>query len=272
MIRAAILGLGRWGRSLVNSVQGKSRRYRVRRRPYAHPRDRGSVLPRQGRAVRRLIRANPRRPQHRCGRAGDAAQPPRRADRAGGGRRQARVRREADDARSRERASGGRGRRQGRRDAGGRLQPPLPSLDRRDPQPQAGRPPRRDHRDGRAAHHQHAVVPRARQLALRSRGGAGRRHDGRRRAPDGSHDRARRPHPRGALRDRRARPRPGRGHHHGAVHLRGRRHRDDLLLGRDRHQLQLLGLRLEGDGGDFRRRRCRTSASSRPPTARPTGR
>ena len=40
MIRAAIVGLGRWGRSLVTSVQGKSDDIEFRRRTYPHARQR----------------------------------------------------------------------------------------------------------------------------------------------------------------------------------------------------------------------------------------
>ena len=46
MIRAAIVGLGRWGRTLVNSVAGQQRDP-LHRRPHPHPLRRGGVLRRE---------------------------------------------------------------------------------------------------------------------------------------------------------------------------------------------------------------------------------
>ena len=57
MIRAAIVGLGRWGQTLVNSVQGKSEKLRfthaVSRDPArAQPAARGGVQPGGARTFR----------------------------------------------------------------------------------------------------------------------------------------------------------------------------------------------------------------------------
>ena len=56
MVRAAIVGLGRWGQSLVTSVQGRSDDIRFTLAPYPHPFARGGVLPRHGRDADRQLR------------------------------------------------------------------------------------------------------------------------------------------------------------------------------------------------------------------------
>ena len=111
MINAAIVGLGWWGRTLVESVQGTAtrsasspaRRGRCRRRCTA-------FAEAQGLRLRRQLRGAARRPDGRCGGAGDAALAACGAgDRRGAGG-QARLLREAV------RADQGRCRRGGRRD------------------------------------------------------------------------------------------------------------------------------------------------------------
>ena len=202
MIRAAIVGLGRWGRSLVNAVQGKSDDIRFVR---AHTRTRASAedfcREKNVPLVDRYER-HPRRSEDRRGGAGDAAQPARAADPGGGRCRQAHPRREADHARSAERGRGGRRRAQGRRRAGGRLLPALPSVGGRDPQAPDGRPARAV--VSMVAQHTTSTgtVHPAGQLARRARGGAGRRVDRGRRAFARSHDRVRRPGARRPMRDR----------------------------------------------------------------------
>ena len=75
MIRAAIVGLGRWGRSLVNAVQGKSADIAF---VLAHTRTRASAedfcREKNVRLVDRYER-HPRQSEYRRGGAGDAAQP-----------------------------------------------------------------------------------------------------------------------------------------------------------------------------------------------------
>ena len=148
-VRAAIIGLGRWGRSLVNAVHGKTDAIKfaaayTRTRASAEEFCREHNIPLLDRFEDAL--ADPR---HRRRGAGDAAQPARRAGDGRGRRRQARPCREAADARPAER--GGRGRRgEARRHrAGGRLQPALPSVGGRNPQAPRRRPARPGDVDGR---------------------------------------------------------------------------------------------------------------------------
>ena len=108
-VRAAIIGLGRWGRSLVNAVHGKTDAIQF---TAAYTRTRGErrgLLPREEHPAARPLRGCAGEPGHRRGGAGDAAQPARRAGDGGGGRRQAHPCREAADARPAERRSRGRG-------------------------------------------------------------------------------------------------------------------------------------------------------------------
>ena len=83
MVRAAIIGLGRWGRSLVNAVHGKSDAIQF---AAAYTRTRASAedFCREKNIPLRDRFEDPRRPEHRRRGAGDAAQP---ARRAGDGRR-----------------------------------------------------------------------------------------------------------------------------------------------------------------------------------------
>ena len=114
VINAAIVGLGRWGRTLVNSVQGKSSAIRF---TAGHTRTRASAeafCAENGIALKDDLDADPRRPGDRCGRLCDAAQPARRAGRANRRGRQARLHGKAVHARLKERQSrarrGGAGR------------------------------------------------------------------------------------------------------------------------------------------------------------------
>ena len=199
MIRAAIIGLGRWGRSLVASVQGKSDGHRFRRRPYPHARQRRGFLPRAGHClwptatsafspipgVDAVVLATPHSVHEQQILAAAAAG------------KHIHVR-EADHARPRRARTGGRRRAQGRRGAGGRLLPALSSLARGDTAADRRRAARHHHLHGGAAHHQHRAVHPARQLARRRPGSAGRRAHRGRRAFTRSHDRVRRPRARRA--------------------------------------------------------------------------
>ncbi len=123
-VRAAIIGLGRWGRSLVNAVHGKTDAIRftaayTRTRECAEDFCRGKRHSHAG-----ALRGRAGKPGHRCRRAGHAAQRACRAGDGGGRRRQACPRREATHARPAERR-GCHWRGPARRDRlGGRIQPP----------------------------------------------------------------------------------------------------------------------------------------------------
>ena len=93
MIRAAIIGLGRWGRSLVNAVQGKSGDIQfvaayTRTRASAEEFCREKNIPLADSYEEILAE-----PEHRRRRAGDTAQPARRTGDAGRRRAQAYPRR-----------------------------------------------------------------------------------------------------------------------------------------------------------------------------------
>ena len=203
MVRAAIIGLGRWGRSLVNAVHGKTDDIQF---VAAHTRTRAQrrgLLPREGHSAARPLRGHSRRQDHRRRGAGDAAQP---ARRAGDGRRrppasismcEKPLTLDRPSARGRRRRG-----QESRHRAGGRLQPPLSSLGGRDPQAPRRRPARPGDVDGRPAHHLDRAVHRRRQLAGAARRGAGRRADRGRRAFHRPHDRVRRPGARRALHHR----------------------------------------------------------------------
>ena len=148
-VRAAIIGLGRWGRSLVNAVHGKTDAITF---TAAYTRTRASAeeyLPREKHPAARPLRGCAGRSEYRRRGAGDAAQPARRAGDGRGGRRQACPCREAADARPAERRGRGRRRQARRHRAGGRLQPALPSVGGRNPQAPRQRPARPGDVDGR---------------------------------------------------------------------------------------------------------------------------
>ena len=79
MIRAAIVGLGRWGRSLVASVAGPKRRHPLCARGNAHALERRRVLPRVKKLtlVRPLRRRDSASSGHRRRCAGNTTQPAR---------------------------------------------------------------------------------------------------------------------------------------------------------------------------------------------------
>ena len=57
MINAAIVGLGRWGQNLVNSVQGKSDKIRFVAGVLRHPENRlGDQIATEGKARHRAVR------------------------------------------------------------------------------------------------------------------------------------------------------------------------------------------------------------------------
>ena len=99
MIRAAIVGIGRWGRTLVGAVQGKSDAIRFTggyNRTRAHAE---AFCAEHGIALQRQPRRDPRRPGDRCGRIRDAAQRARGPGRARRRGRQARLHGKAVHAR-----------------------------------------------------------------------------------------------------------------------------------------------------------------------------
>ena len=202
MIRAAIVGLGRWGRSLVASVSGKSDEIGFVRGVHADARGRRGFLPRAQTPARRQLRGGHSPSRHRRRGARHAAQSARSAGAGRRRRRQARLCRKAADARSQERAPRCRDRQQGGPRAGRRSQPPLSSKLRRTARPRTGWTPRPHRRHGGAAHHIDRAIRPARQLARGARGSAGRRLHGRRHSRARLHDRACRPRARAALRDR----------------------------------------------------------------------
>ena len=168
MIRAAIIGLGRWGRSLVNAVQGKSGDIQF---VAAHTRTRGErrgFLPREKNSAARQLRGHPGGQDDRRRGAGDAAQPACRTGDAGRRRRQAYSCAKAADARSAERQGRSRGGEKCWRHAGGRVQPPLPSFDGGIAQARRRRTARPGDVHGSAAHHQHGTVHPGRTTGGRS--------------------------------------------------------------------------------------------------------
>ena len=146
MLRAAIVGLGWWGKNLVTSVQGKTERYRFTACCTRSPGQGGRFCTEHGIALvddYAAVLADPNID------AVVLATPPSAHDEQvqqsrGGG--QACVRREAVHADGGHGAAGDRGRAKGRRRAGGRLQPALSSFDERAAQPHPRRPARRYHR------------------------------------------------------------------------------------------------------------------------------
>ena len=95
MINAAIVGLGRWGQNLVNSVQGKSDKIRFTTGVLRHPENAREYAEQQGLTLHERPRQGARRSRDRRDRARDAAHGARRADPRRGESRQARVHREA---------------------------------------------------------------------------------------------------------------------------------------------------------------------------------
>ena len=240
---------GRWGRSLVNAVHGKTDAIRF---TAAYTRTRGErrgLLPREGHPAARPLRGRAGEPRHRRGGAGDAAQPARRAGDGRGGRRQAHPCREAADARPAERRGRGRGGEARRHRAGGRLQPALSSERGRDPEAARRRPARPGDVDGGDAHHLDRAVHRRRQLARAAGRGAGRRAHRGRRAFDRRHDRVRRRGARRAGDHRPLHPGPVGRHHQRHAALQERRDRAAVLLGRDRDEFELHPVRHQGARG-----------------------
>ncbi len=108
MIRAAIVGLGRWGRTLVGAVQGKSTEFRF---TAGHSRTGATAEPfcaEHGIAYCDDLDRILADPGDRRGRLRDAAQPARRAGRAHRRRRQARLYGKAVHPRRGERGAGAR--------------------------------------------------------------------------------------------------------------------------------------------------------------------
>ena len=274
MVRAAIIGLGRWGRSLVNAVHGKSRRHPVRRRPHAHARaaPRSSAARRTSRCVDSyediladpnidaVVLATPHSQHAEQVMAAAAAgkhihvEKPLTLDRPSA---------EAAVAAAK----------QGRHRAGGRLQPPLPSLGGRNPQAPRRRPARPGDVDGRRS------TPPAPGSSSRPTTGA--RSPTRRRAARitavGVHSIDHMIEFGGRVRDVLVHHRPlhpgpvGRHHQHHAA-LRERRDRPAVLLGRDRHHVQLHAVRHQGPGRNLAGPTWRASASCRPRPWRRPGR
>ena len=197
MIRAAIVGLGRWGRALVHSVQGNGTRAsddirfvrahtRTRAAAEEFCRDHDLCLVDTYEQILRdadvdaVVLATP-----------TPAPPP---DHRRGQRRQAHPRGKADHAGPRQRQCRRNRRAVRRRRAGGRLLPSLSSLRGRFAQARARRKARQCHGPGGARHTTSTgqfVAPDNWRAA--PDGGAGRRADRRRRARARSHDRVRRP-------------------------------------------------------------------------------
>ena len=131
MVRAAIVGLGWWGKTLVNAVQGKSQdiQFTVGCHRHARPRRRSSAARRASGSSTPTIRCSPIPDVD----AVVLATPHSQHERPGAARRggrQARVLREAVHAhRAPTPKTRARRRREGRHRARGRLQSPLPSLD-----------------------------------------------------------------------------------------------------------------------------------------------
>ena len=181
MINAAVIGLGRWGKSLVSAVQGKSTRLRFIHGVSKEPDDVRAFAQQHGfRLTTELADAidNP-------GRAGDlpgdAAFAACRAGQRSGPRRQAGVVREAAGADARRGGALGRGLPQGRRGARQRQQQALLRVDARIEGAGRRRHARR-HPPCRGAFLQRPLDPRRRRLARRSARVARPRHDRRRSA------------------------------------------------------------------------------------------
>ncbi len=183
MINAAVIGLGRWGKNIVESVQGKSKRLHVIRGVSKEPELVGDFAKAKGfelstdfeeaiadPRVQAVFLATP----HSLARA---------ADFRGGGRRQAGLVRKAAGAHARRGRARRRRHAEGRRALCARQQQALLFLDAR-AQARGGR---RHHRRGdayRRQFHQRALDPRERRLARRPARIPGRRHDRRRAACD----------------------------------------------------------------------------------------
>ena len=181
MINAAVIGLGRWGKSLVGAVQGKSARLRFVHGVSKEPDQVRAFAQQHGFRLTTELDGRDRQSGGAGDLPGDAAFAACRAGRRGGPRRQAGVVREAAGADARAGRALGRGLPQGGRAARRRQQQALLRVDARIEGAGRRRLARRDPAC-RGALLQRPLDPRVRRLARRSARVARLRHDRRRAA------------------------------------------------------------------------------------------
>ena len=248
MINAAVVGLGTWGKTMVESLAGGSdlMRFTTLQTRTVTP-DVEAFAKQHSLRIADSLRGGAGRSQDRCGRARDTGVRPSAADPGRGRRRQARLLRKALHVFQEGGRSGARRRAQGEAHRRRRLQSPLPSGD-----DQAARP----HQVRRAWRHpayrsQHDLsqraVPAADGVALQKVGSAAGRPRADGRARDRRDDLSHRHDRPGLLPELCARGADRHRRHdvdavpHEGRHVRLSRHHDD-----DRRGLQLPGVRQQG--------------------------